>query len=193
MDRKGFLFLVALASSLAMGCDKADGGNDGGSGGSNTGGDNSGGATAGGTGPTGTASTSSSTTSTEFQAYCDDRAALCGNNAAVCKTQEACALGYLRDSIESSLFQCLAQSCDEEVCLSAATSAPTAADDATKAKCITKVDDCQLGDDICFIFPLITVAKVSDYDACLGKNSCAEVEACMDAVTDTLNACEEWL
>src|SRR5262245_37549970 len=50
-------------------------------------------------------------------AYCNARASACGISAEMCKSQEACARGLLRDQIEDTLLNCLKTECDQGTCV----------------------------------------------------------------------------
>lgn len=194
--RKIALLAVLAAASVGVACgDDGSGGSgatggdaSGGSGGDATGGNATGGHASGGNASGGAGGAESS-----FAAYCDARSTLCQGDAAECKAEETCALAFLRDEIESSLFACLASSCEEEMCLSQASQNPSPVAAAARTRCLAKRTECQGSDDICLSLPVLNDTLIAQFDACIDLADCNAVNTCLSDQSDVIDACDSWL
>lgn len=184
--------LVALVASTLVavalaGCDDS--------------GDGSGGA---GSSSVSTAIASSSSGNTEaFTAYCDARAKLnCpGFTAAACKMQASCALPFLKDDVEASLFQCLGTSCDKDKCFLDTQQIPvSAAGQTLYDACNAWVPACNDPDTEvwCNNATYIADATLQEISDCIAPtkgtpSECENTAICLDDLSLTkFQSCSDW-
>lgn len=180
-------------------------GGEGGSGGTTSGPNGSGpnGSGPNGSGPNGSGPNGSTTTSgaggatqSEFEAYCDRRALTCGEQNPDCKSQAGCALGFLRDAIESDLLACLGGVCDDGgQCLAAATQTPISdIGGKFRAACDTFSSECAgNSDDICSFGYLLSDEALLPFIECYGLPSCSGTASCLENATAVIENCDGWL
>jgi hypothetical protein len=132
-----------------------------------------------------------------WASYCEARAAACGGAAAACKTQESCARALLRDEIEDTLFECLASSCEEDLCFREimAQFPRTQNGERFSTEHEAYLAACPSGnDDVALAAWLVADDLLDDYRACATASDCAASDACfqqMDA--QHVEGCDDWL
>jgi hypothetical protein len=195
---------VALLGATAAGCD--DGAGTGGAG-TTSSGTMTGTTGSMSTGSMGTGSSTSTASSmstgtgvsmSEWEMYCDARAALncsASFNAATCKSQEACATGLLKDSIEASLLDCLKTECSGDKCLGATINSPISAEGMKfQTGCMQYLNDCPMaGDDVCGSPYYVADSGLAELNKCLESGDCTAKADCLSAFGDKIDMCEDWL
>lgn len=155
----------------------------------------------GGAGSTSSASTtkasSSGTGGTPWEQYCDARAKLMCPvfDAAVCKSEEACAAALIRDEVEKDLLACFESECDPQTCFLVAEDTPTSSQgDIVQGLVADWTNACADADaqwfKAAFYFTDELLAKAED---CLALMDCTTTRTCLKDLEKTdLNPCEQW-